>query len=114
MLNSFERLLLIRGVPIFTELRDDFLVRLASIMDEQSFAFRDRIEPCDCLVLTQKQLYEAIDETPGIALNIIRIFSRRIRELNQTIRDRDQELMLLRGQPDNGLENRGLENRRVR
>lgn len=168
MLNSFERLLLIRGVPIFTELRDDFLVRLASIMDEQSFAFRDRIltegeegrsmfviaagrvrvhignrdlkelkkgdffgemslfdaeprsasvtviEPCDCLVLTQQQLYEAIDETPGIALNIIRIFSRRIRELNQTIRDRDQELMLLRGQPDNGLENRGLENRRVR
>jgi CRP-like cAMP-binding protein len=152
MLNSFERLLLIRGVPIFKELRDDFLVRLASIMDERSFAFRDRIltegeegrsmyviaegrvrvhignrdlkelrkgdffgemslfdaeprsasvtviDPCDCLVLTQQQLYEAIDETPGIALNIIRIFSRRIRDLNQTIRDRDQELLLLRGQ----------------
>ena len=38
---------------------------------------------CDCLVLTQQQLYEAIDETPGIAVNIIRLLSRRIRELNQ-------------------------------
>lgn len=154
MLNSFERLLLIRGIPIFAELRDDFLVRLASIMEEQSFAFRDRIltegeegrsmfviakgtvqvhigdqkltelkkgeffgemalfdserrsasitaiEPCHCLVLTQQQLYEAIDETPGIALNIIRIFSRRIRTLNETIRKRDQELLLLRGQSE--------------
>jgi cAMP-binding proteins - catabolite gene activator and regulatory subunit of cAMP-dependent protein kinases len=41
------------------------------------------IEPCDCLMLTQQQLYEAIDETPGIAVNIIRLLSRRIRELNQ-------------------------------
>ncbi len=152
MLNSFERLLLIRGVPIFRELRDDFLVRLASIMEERSFLVRDTIliegqegrslyviasgevlvhsgrqelarfkkgdffgemslfdaeprsasvtaiAPCDCLVLTQQQLYEAIDETPGISLNIIRIFSRRVRELNQTIRERDQALTLLRGQ----------------
>lgn len=150
MLNSFERLLLIRGVPIFRELRDDFLVRLASIMDERSFMVKDRIlkegeegrslyviasglvqvhiadrelaqlkkgdffgemslfdaeprsasvtalESCDCLILTQQQLYEAIDETPGIALNIIRILSRRIRELNQTVRIRDQELRTLR------------------
>jgi len=41
------------------------------------------LAPCDCLVLTQQQLYEAIDETPGIAVNIIRLLSRRIRELNQ-------------------------------
>ena len=40
---------------------------------------------CDCLVLTQRQLYEAIDETPGIAVNIIRLLSRRIRELNQDL-----------------------------
>lgn len=155
MLNSFERLLLIRGVPIFRELRDDFLVRLASIMDERSFMVKDRIlkegeegrslyviasglvqvhigdrelaqlkkgdffgemslfdaeprsasvtalESCDCLILTQQQLYEAIDETPGIALNIIRILSRRIRELNQTVRSRDQELRTLRqGMPN--------------
>ena len=137
MLSSVERLLFIRAVPIFQELRDDFLVRLASVMDELSFPVQhtiftqgqegrslyivvsgkvrvhlgDRdlaqleqgtcfgemslfdaeprsasvttIEHCDCLMLTQLQLYDAIDETPGIAVNIIRLLSRRIRELNQ-------------------------------
>jgi len=37
MLTSVDRLLFVRNVPIFKELRDDFLVRLASIMDELSF-----------------------------------------------------------------------------
>lgn len=37
MLTSIDRLLLVRGVPIFKELRDDFLVRLASIMNEVSY-----------------------------------------------------------------------------
>lgn len=137
MLTSVDRLLFVRAVPIFTELRDDFLVRLASIMDELSFPSKHRIftegeegrslyivvsgqvrvhlrsqelatlekgtcfgemslfdaeprsasvttlNPCDCLVLTQQQLYEAIDETPDIAVNIIRLLSRRIRELNK-------------------------------
>jgi CRP/FNR family cyclic AMP-dependent transcriptional regulator len=137
MLSSVERLLFIRAVPIFQELRDDFLVRLASVMDELSFpaqhtiftqgqegrslyivvsgkvrvhlgerdlakleqgtcfgemslfdaeprsASVTTIEKCDCLMLTQLQLYDAIDETPGIAVNIIRLLSRRIRELNQ-------------------------------
>ncbi|XGV97016.1 MAG: Crp/Fnr family transcriptional regulator [Leptolyngbya sp. BL-A-14] len=137
MLTSVDRLLFVRQVPIFKELRDDFLVRLASIMDELSFPVNHTIftegqegrslyvvvsgrvsvhignqeivqleqgtcfgemslfdaeprsasvttlAPCDCLVLTQQQLYEAIDETPGIAVNIIRLLSRRIRELNQ-------------------------------
>jgi CRP-like cAMP-binding protein len=136
MLTSVDRLLFVRGVPIFQELRDDFLVRLASIMDELSFPKRhtiftqgqegrslyilvsgqarvhigDRdlarlqkgdcfgemsvfdaeprsasvttVEPCECLMLTQQQLYEAIEETPGIALNFIRLLSRRIREQN--------------------------------
>jgi CRP/FNR family cyclic AMP-dependent transcriptional regulator len=136
MLTSVDRLLFVRGVGIFKELRDDFLVRLASIMDELSFAKGHTIftqgqegqslyiivsgrvkvhigqrelaqleqgacfgemsvfdaeprsasittlEPCECLVLTQQQLYDAIDETPGIAVNIIRLLSRRIRELN--------------------------------
>lgn len=156
MLTSVERLLFVRGVPIFQELRDDFLVRVASVMDELSFpanhtivtqgeegrslyiivsglvrvhigdasskgsngdgernqfaSQRERIladlnpgqcfgemslfdaeprsasvttrESCHCLVLTQLQLYDAIDETPGIAINIIRLLSRRIRELN--------------------------------
>jgi CRP-like cAMP-binding protein len=137
MLTSVDRLIFVRGVPIFKELRDDFLVRLASIMDELTFPANHTIftegqegrslyivvsgrvqvhigaqeivqldtgacfgemalfdaeprsasvttlVPCDCLMLTQQQLYEAIDETPGIAVNIIRLLSRRIRELNQ-------------------------------
>ena len=139
MLTSVERLLFIRAVPIFRELRDDFLVRLASVMDELSFPtnhtiftegkegrslyvvvsgrvkvhLEDRelarlqqgacfgemslfdaeprsasittLENCECLMLTQMQLYDAIDETPEIAINIIRLLSRRIRELNQKI-----------------------------
>jgi CRP-like cAMP-binding protein len=139
MLSSVDRLLFVRGVPIFRELRDDFLVRLASVMEEVEFppnhtiftegqegrslyivvsgrvrvhlanqdiaqldqgacfgemslfdaeprsASVTTLESCDCLILTQQQLYEAIDETPGIALNIIRLLSRRIRELNQKL-----------------------------
>jgi len=139
LLTSVDRLLFVRAVPIFKELRDDFLVRLASIMDELSFPARhtiftqgqegrslyilvsgrvqvhigDRelarldkgacfgemsvfdaeprsasvttIEACECLMLTQQQLYEAIEETPGIAVNIIRLLSRRIREQNLKI-----------------------------
>lgn len=139
MLTSVERLLFIRGVPIFQELRDDFLVRLASVMDELSFPsdhtiftqgeegrslyivvsglvrvhIGDRdlaqlregacfgemslfdaeprsasvttVEKCECLVLTQLQLYDAIEETPGIAINIIRLLSRRTRELNSKL-----------------------------
>ena len=139
MLTSVERLLFVRGVPIFKELRDDFLVRLASVMDELSFpnehsifnegqegralyivvsgrvrvhigdrnlaelgkgtcfgemslfdaeprsATVSTLETCECLILTQMQLYDAIDETPGIAINIIRLLSRRIRELNQKL-----------------------------
>lgn len=139
MLTSVERLLFVRAVPIFQELRDDFLVRLASVMDELSFPtdhtiftqgqegrslyivvkglvrvhIGDRdlaqlkegacfgemslfdaeprsasittLESCECLMLTQLQLYDAIDETPGIAINIIRLLSRRIRELNSKV-----------------------------
>lgn len=146
MLTSVDRLLFVRGVPIFKELRDDFLVRLASIMDELSFPDRHTIftegqegralyivvkgqvsvhlkgqelaqlkagacfgemslfdaeprsasvttlESCDCLMLTQQQLYEAIDETPGIAINIIRLLSRRIRELNNELNEKQQEV----------------------
>ena len=139
MLTSVERLLFVRGVPIFQELRDDFLVRLASVMDELAFPsdhviftegqegrslyivvsgrvrvhIGDRqlaqleqgacfgemslfdaeprsatittLDRCECLMLTQQQLYDAIEETPGIAVNIIRLLSRRIRELNQKL-----------------------------
>ncbi len=143
MLTSVERLLFVRGVPIFNELRDDFLVRLASVMDELSFPanysiftqgqegrslyilvsgqvrvhIEDRdlaqlekgtcfgemslfdaeprsatvttLETCECLMLTQMQLYDAIDETPDIAINIIRLLSRRIRELNQKLNKKE-------------------------
>lgn len=146
MLTSVQRLLLIQKVPIFRELRDDFLVRLAATMEELSFPTKHTIvkqgdegrslyvlatgkvrvhigdreliklkredcfgemavldaeprsasvttlEPCDCLMLTQQQLYEAIEETPGIAVNIIRLLSRRIRELNQQINAIDRRL----------------------
>ncbi len=139
MLTSVDRLLFVRGVPIFQELRDDFLVRLASIMDELAFPTKHTIftqgqegrslyiivsgnvrvhlgdrelarlsqgacfgemsvfdaeprsasvtttDPCECLMLTQQQLYEAIEETPGIAVNVIRLLSRRIREQNLKI-----------------------------
>ncbi|HIK44794.1 MAG TPA: cyclic nucleotide-binding domain-containing protein [Leptolyngbyaceae cyanobacterium M65_K2018_010] len=145
-LNSLDRLLFIRQVPIFKELRDDFLMRLAPVMDEVYFeagytiitegqegrsmyivvsgqvavhlggqqvaqfnagdcfgemsvfdaeprsASVTTLEPCKCLVLTQQQLYDAIEETPGIAVNIIRLLSRRIRELNQ-------ELNIYKGRP---------------
>jgi CRP-like cAMP-binding protein len=50
------------------------------------------LEPCACLVLTQQQLYDAIDETPGIAVNVIRLLSRRIRELNQDLNRVKQQL----------------------
>jgi CRP-like cAMP-binding protein len=136
---TVDRLLFVRKVPIFQELRDDFLVRLAAIMEELSFSAKQPIftqgeegrslyvlvsgrvrvhmgnrelarleqgacfgemavldaeprsasvttlEPCECLMLTQQQLYEAIEETPDIAINVIRLLSRRIRELNQKI-----------------------------
>lgn len=149
MLTSVDRLLFVRGVPIFKELRDDFLVRLASIMDELSFPGQHTIftegqegsalyvvvsgrvkvhlrgqelaqldkgtcfgemslfdaeprsasvttlESCDCLILTQQQLYEAIDETPSIAVNIIRLLSRRIRELNNELNEKQREIEAL-------------------
>lgn len=137
MLTSVDRLLFVRRVPIFKELRDDFIVRLTSVMDELSFpanytifrqgeegrslyivvsgrvkvhigdkklaeidkgkyfgemavfdtqprsASATTLEPCECLELTQEQLYEAIEETPEIAVNIIRELSRLIRRLNE-------------------------------
>jgi CRP-like cAMP-binding protein len=139
MLSSVDRLLFVRRVPIFKELRDDFIVRLTSVMHELSFpanytifrqgeegrslyivvsgrvkvhlgnkllaeveqgkyfgemavfdtqtrsASATTIEPCECLELTQEQLYEAIEETPEIAVNIIRELSRLIRKLNDSI-----------------------------
>ncbi|HEY9699831.1 MAG TPA: Crp/Fnr family transcriptional regulator [Trichocoleus sp.] len=146
MLTSVDRLLFVRKVPIFQELRDDFLVRLAASMEELSFPTKHTIftqgeegrslyvlvsgrvrvhigdreivqleqgacfgemavfdaeprsasvttmELCECLMLTQLQLYDAIEETPGIAINIIRLLSRRTRELNQTINALSQRM----------------------
>ncbi|NJL80310.1 MAG: Crp/Fnr family transcriptional regulator [Richelia sp. SM2_1_7] len=139
MLTSVDRLLFVRQVPIFKELRDDFIVRLASAMNELWFPpncsiFREgeqgqslyivvsgkvkihldnrtlavmsqgkyfgemavfdtqprsasatTIDACECLELTQEQLDDAIEETPEIAVNIIRELSRLIRKLNQDV-----------------------------
>jgi CRP-like cAMP-binding protein len=136
MLTSVDRLLFVRRVPIFKELRDDFIVRLTSVMNELSFpanytifrqgeegrslyivvsgrvkvhignkqlaevdqgkyfgemavfdtqtrsATATTLEACEFLELTQDQLYDAIEETPEIAVNIIRELSRLIRKLN--------------------------------
>ena len=139
MLTSVERLLFVRQVPIFKELRDDFIVRLASAMNELWFppncnifrqgeqgqslyivvsgkvkihmnnrtltvipqgkyfgemavfdtqprsASATTIDACECLELTQEQLDDAIEETPEIAVNIIRELSRIIRQLNNDV-----------------------------
>lgn len=139
MLSSVDRLLFVRRVPIFKELRDDFIVRLTSVMHELHFPanhtiFRQgeegrslyiivsgrvrvhigdkqlaevdqgkyfgemavfdtqprsasvtTIERCEFLELTQEQLYDAIEETPEIAVNIIRELSRLIRHLNDNV-----------------------------
>ncbi|MGL5083382.1 MAG: Crp/Fnr family transcriptional regulator [Microcoleaceae cyanobacterium] len=146
MLSSVERLLFVRDVSIFQELRDDFLVRLTSVMDELSYptshtiftegqegrslyvvvsgqvkvhaggreiaqmgqkacfgemslfdaqprsASVTTLESCSCLMLTQMQLYDAIEETPGIAINIIRMLSRRVRDLNQKLNERSVQV----------------------
>ena len=146
MLSSFDRLLFIRRVSIFQELRDEFLIKLASAMDELSFPANHTIfeegeegrslyvvvsgrvrvhqgerelakldkdtffgemalfdaeprsasvttlEKCDCLTLNQLQLIDAIEETPEIAVNITRVLSRRIRELNQKINSYEAKL----------------------
>jgi CRP-like cAMP-binding protein len=42
-------------------------------------------------MLTQQQLYDAIEETPGIAVNIIRLLSRRIREFNRKVNAKDED-----------------------
>ncbi|NJK36495.1 MAG: Crp/Fnr family transcriptional regulator [Oscillatoriales cyanobacterium RM2_1_1] len=148
MLSSVERLLFVRDVSIFQELRDDFLVRLTSVMDELSYPVNHTIftegqegrslyvvvsgrvrvhvgtreiaqmgqkacfgemslfdaqprsasvttlEQCNCLMLTQTQLYDAIEETPGIAINIIRMLSRRVRDLNQKLNEKIAQVPL--------------------
>ena len=139
MLSSVDRLLFVRRVPIFKELRDDFIVRLTSVMHELQFpanytifkqgeegrslyivvsgkvkvhigdkklaeveqgkyfgemavfdtqprsASATTLESCEFLELTQEQLYDAIEETPEIAVNIIRELSRLVRKLNDDI-----------------------------
>lgn len=137
MLNLFDRLLLMRKVDMFQELREDFLIRLVPVMEERPFkpkqpiflqndegrsmfivasgkikihlgdrtlqeharegffgemslfdsemrsASATAMEETVCLELTQQHVFAAIEETPGIAVNIIKILSKRIRALNQ-------------------------------
>ena len=43
MLNLFDRLLLIRKVDMFRELREDFLIRLVPVMEERTFRAKQQI-----------------------------------------------------------------------
>jgi CRP-like cAMP-binding protein len=62
--------------------RGDFLGEMSLFDTEPRSATVTAITPCTCLELTQSQLYEAINETPEMALKLIGILSSRIRELN--------------------------------
>ena len=72
-------------------MKEPALEKCQCLMPEPRSASVTTIEPCQCLMLTQQQLYDAIDDTPGIAVNIIRLLSRRIRELNQDINRKQQQ-----------------------
>lgn len=67
--------------------RGDFFGEMSLFDAEARSASVVAITPCTCLELTQSQLYEAINETPEIALKLIGVLSRRVRELN---RENDQ------------------------
>ncbi|MBP0013861.1 MAG: cyclic nucleotide-binding domain-containing protein [Roseofilum sp. SBFL] len=41
------------------------------------------LEPCQCLVLTQEQVYQAIKERPKVAIQMINVLCQRVRKLNR-------------------------------
>jgi len=41
------------------------------------------LDPCQCLVLTQEQVYQAIKERPKVAINMINVLCQRVRKLNR-------------------------------
>ena len=41
------------------------------------------LEESKCLVLTRQQVYEAMKESPSVALNMIRVLCQRVRKLNR-------------------------------
>lgn len=41
------------------------------------------LEESKCLVLTQQQVYQAMKESPSVALNMIRVLCQRVRKLNR-------------------------------
>lgn len=43
----------------------------------------EALEDCKCLVLTRQQVYEAMKESPSVALNMIRVLCQRVRKLNR-------------------------------
>jgi CRP/FNR family cyclic AMP-dependent transcriptional regulator len=67
--------------------KDGYFGEMSLFDAEPRSASVTAISDCDCLVLTQQQLYEAIDETPDIAVNIIRLLSQRIRNQNVKINE---------------------------
>jgi CRP-like cAMP-binding protein len=65
--------------------KGDFFGEMALFDSQPRSASVTTLEKCDCLILPQLQLIDAIEENPEIAINIIRTLSRRIRGLNQKI-----------------------------
>jgi CRP-like cAMP-binding protein len=41
------------------------------------------VEESQCLILTRQQVYQAIKDSPNIALNIIRLLAQRVRKFNR-------------------------------
>ena len=71
--------------------REGFFGEMSLFDAEMRSASATTLEETVCLELTQQRVFAAIEETPGIAVNIIKILSKRIRVLNKE----KQELNLL-------------------
>jgi CRP-like cAMP-binding protein len=41
------------------------------------------LEPCQCLILTQEQVYQAIKERPKVGIKMINVLCQRVRKLNR-------------------------------
>ncbi len=55
-----------------------------ALLDSQPrSAFAIAVSESKCLVLTSEQVYQAIESSPSVSLNIIRVLCQRVRKLNR-------------------------------
>ncbi len=74
------------GASVLAHLQtNDFFGEMSIFSATPPTASVKALEPCHCLLLTQDQLYSAIDTAPAIAMNIIRILCHRIHNMNRSI-----------------------------